>query len=216
LTPLLSPIPKRSSLIAIIGTDGAGKTTQTQLLAEWLEAQGHAVITHLNSSQQPLRSVLADIAKTAGVRDDLELLGEELAQFLSNLLKWQALVDLIPDLDVPGAVVVADRYSYCYVAASEARGLDKTWIVRRMFDIFPEPDITIYLDVSPAEAARREAARDPYPQGLDFIKKHAAAYARLPEASSFSFVDANGTIEEVQSAIRAVVERELARRAAGT
>jgi dTMP kinase len=203
------PIPKSAYLIALIGTDGSGKSTQARLLAEWLESRGREVTLQVNRANEPLRSVLAEIAAAAGARDVRELLGDELAQFLAAAFRWRALLDVVPHLDRPGAIVVVDRYSYCYVAAFEAVGLERGWIVRKMFDVFPTPDLTIYLDVSPEVAARREDVHGAHAQGIDFIRAHGAAYRRLPEASSFALVDADRSFDEVREAIRALVERKL-------
>src|SRR5438046_1203632 len=42
--PYLKPFQKKGKLIAIEGTDGCGRSTQVELLKNWLEVRGYAVV----------------------------------------------------------------------------------------------------------------------------------------------------------------------------
>ena len=45
--PYLKPFAKKGKLIAIEGTDGAGRSTQIALLKNWLEVQGYSVVVNV-------------------------------------------------------------------------------------------------------------------------------------------------------------------------
>jgi signal recognition particle GTPase len=46
-------LEKRAHLVAIVGNDGAGKTTQAERLAAWLARRGRSVTLHPNESLRP-------------------------------------------------------------------------------------------------------------------------------------------------------------------
>lgn len=49
---------------------------------------------------------------------------------------------------------VCDRYAYSGVAYSSAKGLDTQWC--KSGDVgLPQPDLVVYLDMSPEQAAAR-------------------------------------------------------------
>lgn len=106
--------------------------------------------------------------------------------------------------------MIMDRYSYCQVAAARCLGIRNAWIVERLYCLFPPPDLTLMVHVTPNKALCRLTARntDPIPMTLSFLEGHQLAYSQLPEAASFVVVDGARPIHEVHDQIR---ERVLAR-----
>ncbi len=94
-------------LLVVEGVDGSGKSTQLDLLRNWLEAKGQSVIfTEWNSS--PLISKTIKKAKQAN----------SLIPVTFSLLHATDFADRLENIIVPalkaGLIVLADRY--CYTA----------------------------------------------------------------------------------------------------
>lgn len=194
----MEPMQKRAHLVAFIGIDGAGKTTQTRLLAEWLRAKGYPVVLHPNESLQPARAMFNDIAHRMGYEDYTAMLGLETRQLITAVLKWNTMIKVREELAVAGQFVVMDRYTFCQVAAARYLQVENAWLIQRLFDIFPQPDLTLFIDITAEEALRRGVKTPP----LSFIKGHSLAYRELPEAKDFVFVNGERAIETVRDEIR--------------
>ena len=166
--------------VAFEGGDGAGKSTQVRLLADALRARGREVLV----TRQPGGTELG-----AAIRD-LVLHGDHVSPRAEALLfaaDKAHHVDLVvrPALEA-GQVVVTDRYtdsSVAYQGAGRDLGADEVhdlqmWAVDGLV-----PDLTVVVDVPPAEGRRRrgevhdrlEAEADAFHSA---IREHFLAMAR--------------------------------------
>jgi dTMP kinase len=195
--------------LSIDGGDGTGKSTQVELLAEWLRQQGRDVVVCRDPGSTPLgeavRGILLD-------RHDLDI--HRRSEMLLYMAARTQLVEEVirPSLEL-GKTVLCDRYLLANVAyQGHGGGLDvaQLWEVGRVATGGLMPELTIVLDV-PAEVAVRRMARP-----LDRMEKQGAEFhARvrqgfLTEAAQMPkkivVVNAAGSIEEVQAEIRRIVE----------
>ncbi len=141
--------------ISLEGIEGAGKTTQTQLLAAWLSQQGHAVlITHEPGGTalgQSLRTLL--LQHTLPQRTELLLYAADRATHVQEVLK--------PALQNQ-QIILCDRYTDSTVAyQGYGRGLDLT-LIQQINAIATEgltPDVTLWLDVPVAVGLARAQGR---------------------------------------------------------
>ncbi len=179
------PIPRRATLIAFEGIDGSGKTTVARLLAQRLTAHGVATSLQLNRSLGPVRDILDTLAREDGYRDRFDMFGSSNAQFMGALLKWRELLDLAPLLDQKDHVVVVDRYIYTHLALAVAHDTENTTLLRRLFSVFPVPDIVLFMDVAPRVAAERVFQRGRDTNSLDFLTRLRDGYLSLPEMQEF-------------------------------
>ena len=124
-------------LIVIEGTDGAGRSTQIELLKPWLEELGHAVL-----DTGMTRSTLAG----EGIRRAKE--GNNLGRVTQCLFYATDFVDRLENEIVPalraGFIVLTDRYVYSLMARAIVRGMDPLWI-RSIFSVALKPDAVFYL-----------------------------------------------------------------------
>jgi dTMP kinase len=137
LLPGMKLADLHGKLIVLEGTDGAGRTTQIDLLKPWLEELGHAVLDTGIS-----RSTLAG----EGIRRAKE--GNNLGRVTQSLFYATDFVDRLENEIVPalraGFVVLTDRYIYSLMARAIMRGMDGAWI-RSIFSVALVPDAIFYL-----------------------------------------------------------------------
>src|SRR6266568_1346591 len=140
--------PERPCLIVLEGIDLSGRTTQVQLLQDWLLAQ-HYTVTTTGWRTSPL---ISDILTRAGTA--LRPLTYSLLFSADHLDRTQQIIK--PAL-ARGEIVLADRYIYTAFARDTARGIDPTW-VHNLYRYSVQPNIVFYLHISPEEAVKRRLA----------------------------------------------------------
>ncbi|KAI4126346.1 MAG: hypothetical protein LQ347_005013, partial [Umbilicaria vellea] len=141
----------RGALIVIEGLDRAGKTTQCVRLASKLEAQGRRV----------KRMRFPDRTTPIGRSIDAYLRGESqqedhVIHLLFSANRWEAAEQIRTDI-ANGVTIIVDRYYYSgvvYSAAKDNPTLTLSW-AREPEVGLPRPDVCIFLDISPEDAARR-------------------------------------------------------------
>jgi dTMP kinase len=145
--------------VAIEGGDGAGKSTQVQLLVDWLiEEIGHEAVmtrepggTNLGRGVRALLLTYADGSPVP--RAEALLFAADRAQHVDTLIR--------PAL-ARGAVVVTDRYVDSSLAYQGARGeldVGDVAALSRWATSGLRPDLTVVLDLDPGTAAARLADR---------------------------------------------------------
>jgi dTMP kinase len=205
-------------LFVVEGIDGSGKTTQLDLLAKGLSAEGHRVfVTEWNSSALVKAATKAGKKKNALTPMTFSLL--HATDFADRLL-----YNIIPPLKA-GMIVLADRYSYTAFARDAARGVDRRW-VRELYSFAAKPDLAVYfrvpIDVSVDRLLARRVKLKFYEAGLDmgwstnavesfrmFQGKVLDEYDRLVEEYGLSVVNASGSITEQQRMLRKLVSQHL-------
>jgi len=196
----LEPLAKRGPLVVIIGIDGAGKSTQAQLLVDRLTAAGQPTALPRNESVATLMMAVRSIAEKRGLDSPYDVLPPEDAQLVTSAIKWHYLLESADDLADEGRFVVMDRYTYCYLAGCVSLDVDGS-LLRQLFSVFPRPDLVLYLDIPPAEAQHRITQRGIDEQELELLVNLHDAYWSLPEADTFVVIDGSGDIDTVHDAI---------------
>jgi dTMP kinase len=124
-------------LVVIEGTDGAGRSTQINLLKPWLEELGHAVVD-TGMTRSPLAG--------EGIRRAKE--GNNLGRVTQSLFYATDFVDRLENEIVPalraGFIVLTDRYIYSLMARAIVRGMNPHWI-RSIYSVALKPDAIFYL-----------------------------------------------------------------------
>ena len=203
--------------IALEGGEGAGKSTQARLLADALRAWGIDVVTTREPGGTPGAEVIRGLL--------LGLDGEGWHPRAEALLFAAARSDHVERLIRPalsrGQWVICDRFldsSRAYQGGggglSDADILD----LHRIGSQGLLPDLTLLMEVPPAVAAERLAARDT--AGSDRIggreaayhARVAAAFAHFAEAEPARFVriDSGGSREAAHAAVMAALAPLLA------
>ncbi len=141
------------------GGEGAGKSTQARLLAEWLRGQGHDVLLTFEPGDTPvgkdIRRIVLDPA-TGHLADRTEALlyAADKAEHIEKVVR--------PAL-ATGVVVITDRYVDTSLAyQGTGRGIDAGELehVLRWATGDLRPDLTVVLDLEPALGLGRFEERD--------------------------------------------------------
>jgi dTMP kinase len=200
--------------IAMEGGEGAGKSTHSKRLAQWLEEAGYEVVLTREPGGTPtaekIRNILLD-PEITDMPDQTEAL------LFAAARSDHAHNKIRPALN-RGAIVICDRYIDSSVAyQGVARGLGANQI-RTLSEWATEeliPDFTIYLDV-PAEAGEeRMAGIDRMEiQSRDFHHAVHQAFRDIAAASPKPniVIDATKSKDEVARAIVEAISAVLPKR----
>ncbi len=205
-------------LIVVEGIDGSGKSTQAQLLKQWLDARNvPAFFTEWNSSPLVKKATKAGKKRNLLTPTTFSLLH---ATDFADRLSYEVL----PPLKA-GMVVIADRYAYTAFARDRARGVDAQW-VRDVYRFSVRPDIAFYFRV-PIDIAlqRLLSARTKikfYEAGMDtglsndvirsfelFQQKAIDQYELMVDEFGLTTVDATLDIATQQTIVRKTVTEKL-------
>lgn len=188
--------------VALIGIDGSGKTTQAHRLADELGAAGLPASYRRNAGG---RRWFGRLATAVGRADADALLGRRAMLLVESLLRWLAILRTLLRRKVLGEIAIMDRYAYCQYASLRAHGARPAAErrARLAYRLFPRPDVTILLAVDPEVAYERIETRGYDHEEMTYLYAATAAYRSLPEYRDFVVVDANGTPDQVNAAIRA-------------
>lgn len=184
------PAPKKARLIAFEGTDGAGKTTAARRLVEQLRAAGHSVSWHPNHTFGRVRDALNRLAVDEGYEDRYGMLGNDFAQLIRGVFKFRELLEVLPQLQRSDHWVVVDRYIYAHLALAEAFETGNLSLLRSIYSVYPQPDITFYLDVAAETAAERVRVRGVDSNPVEFLADFRRAFHHLDEFADFEVIDA--------------------------
>jgi dTMP kinase len=205
----------RARFIVLEGIDGSGTTTQTRLLAEYLESVGRSTLATREPSAGPVGQLLRSMLSDPAGRPDrgwgtLALLFA--ADRLDHLQR-----EIEPAL-AAGRSVVGDRYdvsSLAYQSATAGSGCDVLPWIAAINSRARRPDLTLVIDVEPDVAERRRLARGGVPELFEqrqLQARLAALYAsaeQLVPGDLLLHVDGGGSVAEVAGAIRRAVEQAL-------
>ena len=147
----------RGLLISVEGVEGSGKSTHCRLLGQWLTARGLEVVLTSEPDGTPLGSAIRGLFETDGVAPT------PLTQtFLFMAARQQHVAQVIRPALARGAVVVSDRYADATLAYQGFGGGMELETIRDLNALATGgvmPDLTILLDVDPAEGIRRISDR---------------------------------------------------------
>ncbi len=204
-------------LIAIEGTDGAGRSTQIELLRDWLAIEGYGVLI----SEWKTSRLIAKAIDQAKERNLLHA-------YTFSLLYASDFADRLEHVIVPalkaGMIVLTDRYTYTAYSRDVVRGASQEWI-RKLYDFAPKPDLVFYLKMPVEMLLKRiigSSGLDYYESGRDiglstdfyesfkiYQRKILTEYSKMEKEFSFETVDGTLPVDALQSEMRKKVKELL-------
>jgi dTMP kinase len=200
--------------ISLEGIDGVGKSTQSDLLEEFLVAEGKTVVRTLEPGGtelgQEIRHLLLHRKGDVAPRAEALLYAADRAHHVATKVR--------PALE-RGEVVITDRYLDSSVAYQGVGRALKAEDVRAISMFAVEgllPQLTILLDLDAAAAAARRSKTGEAPDRLErekieFFEAVRQAFLDMAaaEPERWLVVDARQTIDEMQAQIRSRVSQLL-------
>jgi dTMP kinase len=190
--------------LAFDGIDGAGKSTQIQMLTEWLKGQQIPCELVRDPGSSPLGEAVRDLLLH---REEIPI--SPVAEMLLYMAARAQLVSqrIVPALEA-GKWVISDRFllaNVVYQGAGHGLPMETLWEVGAVATQQLSPDITILLD-SPVELAmsRMKGPQDRLEKrGRDYFQRVRDGFlTQLPHASSKTLVvDATQTPEVIHQRI---------------
>ncbi len=193
--------------IAFEGLDGSGSSTQSRLLSEKLEANGHAVLlTKEPTGDTPIGKMIREVLqhKWECSPDGLQLLfSADRAEHLKNEIEPALKNDQI---------VITDRYFFSTIAYGALAVNDVEWL-KCLSKHFRVPDVTFLFKLDPKTCIERIQGR-----GSDFelfehdekLTEIWKTYEKIAEEyPNFHIIDAGKSIEEISEEIWSIVSGKL-------
>ncbi len=189
------------------GGDGSGKSTQSRLLGEWLEAEGYAVLLTFEPGDTEVgvrvRQIVLDPA-TGELSDRTEALlyTADKAEHVHTVVQ--------PALD-RGEVVITDRYVdslLAYQGAGRPLDVDEVEHVARWATHDLRPHLTVVLDLEPSHGLGRFEERDRIEgESEAFHQRVREAFLRLASENPdhYLVLDARLPAAAIAAAVQAAV-----------
>ena len=206
----------QGKLIVIEGPDAVGRSTQINLLHQWLEQEGHAVL-----DTGMARSALAG----KGIKMAKE--GNTLGPITMTLFYTTDFADRLENEIVPalraGFVVLIDRYIFSIMARAIARGEDRRWI-EQVAGFALAPHAVFYLRTDVEHLVSRvvlgRGAFDYWESGMDlrfgpdmyesFVRYQTRlikALDTMVERYEFTVIDASQPIDKIFRELQRQIRR---------
>jgi dTMP kinase len=218
-----TPVPsaRAGTFLTLEGPEGAGKTTQSRLLAEYLRAAGHTVV----HTREPGGTPIGEQIRTLLLDPRYQEMAARTEMLLFAASRAQLVADVIAPALARGAVVVCERYvdaSVAYQGVGRGLGAEVVQGVNAAATGGLTPDLTLLLDLDPDAGLRR--ARGPSRAsnvqtgwgGGDRMEREAPAFhARVREGflalarnepQRIRVIDARRPVDDVQEEIRRAVD----------
>ena len=205
-------------LIVVEGTDGAGKSTHVNMLAQYIEDKCYGCTV----SEWKTSRLISGVINEAKERNMLNTTTFSLlyaADYTDRLEN-----EIIPALKA-GFVVLMDRYIYTAYVRDSVRGHDINW-VKNLYSFAPKPDLVFYLDVPVETLIKRLIAKngalDYFESGRDiglstdiyksfeiYQKRCLDEYKKLIKEYGFVKIDGTQDISEIHNQMKLKVDELL-------
>ncbi len=201
---------KKGTFISFEGGDGAGKSTQIKLLADYLRGAGQDVVV----TREPGGSEGAETIRALLVKGDKDRWSPMTEALLMNAARADHLEKVILPALARGAVVISDRFADSTMAYQGLAGDFGVTNVSALYDLVVAdngPALTIILD-TPADKGLARATPSGgetrfEEKGKDFQTRVRNAFLQIAKDNPERCVVINGlmSIDDVEAQIRRAV-----------
>lgn len=201
----------RGIFITMEGPDGSGKSTQIELLKQYLESAGYDVLI----TREPGGNRISEAIREIILNSEYTEMSPVTEMMLYASARAQLIAEVIGPAIESGKAVISDRFvdsSLVYQGMARGLGVETVYEINKVAIGEYMPQLTIMLDL-PAEVGisrkkdQKELDRMEL-ESLEFHKKVAAGYRemakRFPER--IKSIDATLPIEEIYGIIKGSVE----------
>ena len=178
--------------IVFEGIDGSGKSTQIQLLKEWLEANGFSVETFVEPTDSEVGKLIREVlqrpdAQTEAVQKTLALL------FAADRML------IMDELENESKIIISDRSFISSLAYQEPAD----W-VEVLNKYAKKPDLIILLDLDVTKSVSRTSGKDTF-ENEEFLSRVRGNYLKIVKDYEHQIINANNGVNKVSSDIKKAV-----------
>ncbi|WP_299546117.1 dTMP kinase [uncultured Tateyamaria sp.] len=205
----------KGHFITFEGIDGSGKSTQARMLADRLRDEGHDVVL----TREPGGSPGAEEIRALVLQGDPDRWSAETELLLFTAARRDHMERLIQPAIDAGQIVICDRFAdstRMYQGLSRGDLRSKVDVLHDLM-IAREPDLTILIDMDPAQGLARAKGRQGVEErfedfGADLQKKMRAGFLALADeyADRFRTIDGGRAINDVATDVHATTMAHLA------
>jgi dTMP kinase len=192
----------RGKIIVIEGTDKAGKSSQSRMLAEALKVSGKiCVILDFPDYTTPIGMEIK--AFLEGKRDYLP----EVKHLLFSANRWEKKKEIESMLE-NGTIIVMNRYWQSNLVYGVANGMDINWLLR-LDKGLPKEDIVLVILVNPSMSAKRAEMQDAFESDIQLAASAYKNYLKFAKQYRWKIIDGSKSKEQVHQEIMKIIRKEL-------
>ena len=198
--------------ITFEGGDGSGKSTQVNLLKNYLDNLNFETIKTREPGGTPSAEILRDLLTTGEV-EKWTPMSEALLMWAS---RYEHLIQVIEPALNSGKNVICDRFydsTYAYQGVAHNLGIDKMEKLKKIIIGDIEPDVTFVLDIDPKVGLKRSLNRPNQENrfesyNIDFHNKIRSAFLEIAKKNKNRcvVVDASLNEQEINNLIITVID----------
>ena len=198
--------------ITFEGGDGSGKSTQVNLLKEYLDNLNFETIKTREPGGTPSAEILRDLLTTGEV-EKWTPMSEALLMWAS---RYEHLIQVIEPALNSGKNVICDRFydsTYAYQGIAHNLGIDEMEKLKKIIIGNIEPDVTFVLDIDPKVGLKRSLDRSNQENrfesyNIDFHNKIRSAFLEIAKKNKNRcvVVDASLNEQEINNLIITVID----------
>ena len=178
--------------IVFEGIDGAGKSTQIQILKEWLENNGLEVETIVEPTDSEVGKLIREILQ----RSDAET--DKVQKTLGLLFAADRML-IMDKLSDEKKVIISDRSFISSLAYQEPA----EWI-HELNKYAKKPDLVLLLDLDVKTSVARTSGKDEF-ENEEFLTGVRTNYLEIIKDFNHEIIDASNGINKVSSDIKKAV-----------
>lgn len=204
----------KNIFITMEGPDGAGKSTQIDLLKKYFESKDIEVVL----TREPGGTRISEAVREVILNKEYKEMDYKTELMLYTAARAQLVAEVIKPALLQGKAVICDRFvdsSAVYQGMGRGLGVDQVYKINEYALDGLKPILTILLDLDATEGIRRkknQAELDRMEEeSIDFHKKVVEGYRRLAKLDKDRIykVDATLPIEEIAKLIREEVDKRI-------
>ena len=198
--------------ITFEGGDGSGKSTQVNLLKDYLDNLNFETIKTREPGGTPSAEILRDLLTTGEV-EKWTPMSEALLMWAS---RYEHLIQVIEPALNSGKNVICDRFydsTYAYQGVAHNLGIDKMEKLKKIIIGDIEPDVTFVLDIDPKVGLKRSLDRSNQENrfesyNIDFHNKIRSAFLEIAKKNinRCVVIDASLNEQEINNLIITAID----------
>lgn len=203
--------------ISMEGPDGAGKSTQIELLQNYLENKGYEIVI----TREPGGTVISEAIRQVILNKEYKEMCPNTELLLYAAARAQLVSEVIRPALEAGKAVICDRFvesSVVYQGIARGLGIERVYAVNDYALEGLRPQLTILLDLDAKEGLRRKKQQAELDrmeaEGLEFHQKVAEGYRILAEREPERIMKISATLpkEDIHAKIVVAIEERILNR----